>query len=114
MVRLRWVSIAPNQTPLFFAMHGSITVLILGWISVVRMVMGGRGGLGVVVAVSPDTTEGAPPADADIDCTGATVPALIVLAGAAEWARPAPAGYHAAGKEERTIGSMSRTWVTTL
>ena len=78
------------------------------------MVIGGRGVLVVVAAMSPDTTDGAPPVDAEIDCTGATVPALVVTAGATEWERPEPAGYHAAGKEERTIGSMSRTWVTTL
>ena len=99
---------APNQTPLFFAIHGSIAVLIFGWTSVVRIVVGGLGGRGVL-AVIADTTDGAAPADAAIDCTGATVPGVMVLAAATECVRPEPPGYHAAGNEDRTIGSMSRT-----
>ena len=78
------------------------------------MVMGGLGVL-PVFAVMPDTTDGVPPVGAAIDCTGAAVTlGKTKLVAATGFRRPAPAGYQAAGKEERTIGSISRTCATTL
>jgi hypothetical protein len=96
-----------------------MVVLIVGWILVVRIVTGGRGGR-VVFAVMPDTTNGAPPVDAAIACTGATVPVcapmcvLVVLAAIVDLPSPSSARYHATGNEERTMGSISLTCKTTL
>lgn len=61
-------------------MYGSIVDLICGWMSLARIVKGGRGGR-VEPVVIPETTDGVGPPDAWIDCTGATDRPLT-LAGA--------------------------------